>query len=279
MAKGPDVRNETGEMHIEYVEAGSGEAVVFIPGSYSTSAAWRPVQKLLPQRWRFVSTSLCGYGRTAETRTDADFAIAHEVGVVAQVARRAGGRVHLVGHSFGATVALACAVLGAVDVVSLSLFEANPMALLRGRLHLPLYEAAWQVAQDFAAAVHAGEADAPARIIDYWGGPDAFASLPAGVQDYCRATAPANVLDWRTDFGFDVTHEDCARLDVPVLLVRGGLANAAMVAMTDVLAASLRQASPAVVSGASHFLISTHAASCAELLGGFLARVACSSRG
>jgi pimeloyl-ACP methyl ester carboxylesterase len=256
---------------IDYVESGAGEPVLFIPGSYSTAAAWRPIQKLLPPRWRFIGTSLCGYGQTQETRTPDDTALAHELRVVEHAARRAGaGPVHLVGHSFGATVALACARSGAVQVASLALFEANPIALLRDGPHQALFDDILRVSRDFEAAVRSGERDAPARIIDFWGGAGAFAAMPPAVQEYCRATAPANVLDWRGAFGFEFSEADCAELDVPVLLVRGALANAAMVAMTDSIAAHLPRAQPAVVAGANHFLVSTHAAACAELLSAFL---------
>jgi len=255
---------------IDYVESGAGEPVLFIPGSYSTPAAWRPIQKLLPQRWRFIGTSLCGYGQTDETRTPDDAALAHEVRIVEHAARRAGGGpVHLVGHSFGATVALATARAGALQVASLALFEANPIVLLRDGPHHALYDETWRVGRDFEAAVRSGERDAPARIIDFWGGAGAFAAMPPAVQDYCRATAPINVLDWRGVFGFEFSAADCAALDVPVLLVRGALANAVMVAMTDSIAAHLPRAQPAVVAGANHFLVSTHAAACAELLLGF----------
>jgi pimeloyl-ACP methyl ester carboxylesterase len=264
----------TGRPGIECVESGSGEPVIFIPGSYSTSAAWRAMQKLLPPRWHFVSTSLCGYGLTAETRSLDDCAIAHEVRVVAQVVARASGPVHLVGHSFGATVALAVAMSGAVDVASLALFEANPMTLLRGGPHQPLFDLAWDVGQRFEAAVRAGERDAPAQIIDFWGGPGAFAALPPAVQDYCRSTAHVNVLDWHSDFSFEVSRADCEALQMPVLVVRGGLANGPMVALTDSLAECLPSAVPAVVDGASHFLVSTHARDCAQLLEGFLGKVA-----
>jgi pimeloyl-ACP methyl ester carboxylesterase len=260
-------------LRIEYVESGSGVPVVFVPGSYSAPAAWRPIQRLLPQRWRFIGTSLCGYGQTAESRTLADFDIAHEVRVIEYAARRAGGSVHLVGHSFGATAALACAMSGAVQVASLALFEANPMTLLRGGPHQALFEEAGRVARDFEEAVSSGEPDAPARIIDFWGGAGSFAAMPAGVQNYCRATAPANVLDWHTDFGFHVTTRQCALLKMPVLLVRGARSNAAMVALTDILGASLPRVKPAVVVDASHFLVNTHATTCAELLGGFLDEV------
>ena len=41
---------------------GNGPVVLFVPGSFSTPAAWRPVQKFLPPEYRCVSTSLLGYG-------------------------------------------------------------------------------------------------------------------------------------------------------------------------------------------------------------------------
>ena len=117
---------------IDFVEAGEGATVLFIPGSYSTPAAWTPIQKRLPAKYRMVSTSLCGYGATDEVRTREQTSIECEVDIVAAVARRAGGGpVHLVGHSFGGTVALAAALYRRLTVASLSLFEANPLALVR----------------------------------------------------------------------------------------------------------------------------------------------------
>jgi len=49
-------------------------------------------------RFRRVTTSLLGYGGTAERRTD-DPSIFYETDVLESVVRKAGGRVHLVGHS------------------------------------------------------------------------------------------------------------------------------------------------------------------------------------
>ena len=257
-------------MHgIDYVETGRGAAVLFIPGSYSTHAAWRPIQKLLSQPCRFIGTSLCGYGSTPETRTRDDDGIAHEVRVIEAAARRAGGPVHLVGHSFGGTVALAAALSGSVNVASLTLFEANPLALLR-RSMAALYRGALETSHVFAAAVAAGDPDAPGLIIDFWGGDQTFAMMPESVRSYCRESAPANVLDWGTDFGFDPSTEAIAALDLPVLLVRGALANPAMVAMTDLLQQLLPRSRPKIVESAGHFLISTHAPECAALLEAFL---------
>lgn len=135
------------------------------------------------------------------------------------------------------------------------------------------HQETYKLSSEFEAAVHAGEADAPARIIDFWGGHGTFAAMPEAVRNYCRETAPANVLDWQTDFGFDAGKDNYAALDIPVLIVRGALANPAMVAMTEALKQALPDARAAVVPGAGHFLITSHARECAALLTEFLADV------
>ena len=258
---------------VDCVESGEGPPLVFLPGSYSTPAAWRPVQRLLAPRWRMVATSLAGYGASAETRSRQDFGIQHEVGLVRGLLRHVGEPVHLVGHSFGATVALATALAGRDAVASLTLFEANPLALL-GQGHARLYDDTLRMSLDFEAAVDAGEIDAPRRIIDFWGGEGVFAAMPEAVKAYCRATAATNVLDWRTDFAFTASANEYSQLDLPILLVRGALANPAMVAITDELAVCLPQVRTALVEDAGHFLITSHAADCARLLSSFLAEVA-----
>ena len=61
---------------IDYQETGSGPAVLFVPGSYSTPAAWGGMQKRLAPGYRFIGTSICGYGGTDETRSLGDFDMA-----------------------------------------------------------------------------------------------------------------------------------------------------------------------------------------------------------
>ncbi len=258
--------------NIDYQETGDGPAVLFVPGSFSTPAAWSGMQKRLPQDYRFIATSICGYGGTDETRSLGDLDMAHEVRVVEAVVRHVGAPVHLVGHSFGGTVALAAALAGNIELLSIATFEANPVALIRERGRADIFRATQEMSRAFEAAYDGGERDAAGRIIDFWGGAGSFAAMPDAVQDYCRATTFANVLDWRTAFAFEATLADYAGLNIPVLLVRGGLANEAMVEITDGLAASLPDVHMSVVDGASHFLITSHAEQCAVLLSDFLAR-------
>jgi len=259
---------------IDCFDAGSGPALLFLPGSYGTPAAWRPLQRHLPAGYRKVGTSLLGYGGTSETRTPEDSGIHHEVRLVETLARQLAVPLHLVGHSFGGTVALATALAGRVQVASLALFEAGPLALMREQGHEHLYQATLRLSLDFEAAVAQGERDAPRRIIDFWGGDGSFAAMADAVQGYCRQTAASNVLDWHTVFGFGVTLADLGRLRMPVLLVRGANAHPAMVAITDALRSGIAHAHCDVVAGAGHFLISSHPPECAGLLASFLAEVA-----
>lgn len=258
---------------IDFVEQGEGPATLFVSGSFGTPAAWRGIWKRMPPGRRLAATSILGYGATRETRTPGDLGMAHEVRVIEAAAARIAAPIHLVGHSFGATVALAAALARVADIRSIATFEANPLALIRENGSDGLYQETRAMSRAFEAAQADGEPDAAARIIDFWGGAGSFAAMPEVVQDYCRATAAANVLDWRTAFAFEATMADYARLDVPVLLVRGGRANPAMRAITEGLARSLPDARAAVVADASHFLITSHPEECAGLLAAFLDEV------
>ena len=71
---------------IEYEEHSGASrdaaTVVMVPGSCSTGAAWRPVIQALGGHYRCVTTSLLGYGATAERRSRLDASICHEAAIV-----------------------------------------------------------------------------------------------------------------------------------------------------------------------------------------------------
>jgi len=256
----------------DFIDNGSGPAVLFIPGSFSTHLAWRGVQEHLPNQYRTIGTSLLGYGGSRETRTQNDLGMKHQVALINAVIARIDAPVHLVGHSFGGTIALATALKGSADIVSIATFEANPIALVRERGREDIYDDTRRISDKFEAALAAGEMDAPRHIIDFWDGSGAFARLPKPVQNYCNQTAPANLLDWYTAYAFKADAKDYTTLNIPVLLVRGELSNSFMREATTGLSECLPRAKPAIVPGASHSLIVSHAQECAQLLQAHLAR-------
>ncbi|MCP3463419.1 alpha/beta fold hydrolase [Bradyrhizobium sp. CCGUVB23] len=115
------------DRRIDYPEQGSGPTILFVPGSWSTGALWRGVIALLGDSFRAVTMSLLGYGDTEERRTPDDISIEREIDIVEAVIQRTNSAVHLVGHSWGATVCLATALRDRTKITSLTLIEATPV--------------------------------------------------------------------------------------------------------------------------------------------------------
>jgi pimeloyl-ACP methyl ester carboxylesterase len=142
---------------IDYNESGDGPTIVLVPGSCSTGLAWRPIVSQWKDSFRCVTTSLLGYGGTAERRTDLDTAISHEAGMLETVIRRAACPVHLVGHSFGGLTALAVALRNRVPLLSLSILEAPAPEILRHMGEHGHYGAFREMTNSYFSAFHAGE--------------------------------------------------------------------------------------------------------------------------
>jgi pimeloyl-ACP methyl ester carboxylesterase len=252
---------------IDYDESGAGPTIVFLPGSCSTGAAWRPVIANLGGRFRSVTTSLPGYGGTAERRTAGDPPLAHEVAVVEQVMRRAAGLtggpprdepLHLVGHSFGGLVGLAVALRGLLPVASLTVLEAPLPNLLQACGELAAYAAFRQMTDHYFAAFERGEREAIAGMIDFYGGAGTWASWPPRVRDYAVRTTSVNILDWLTGYGLALPPAVLQGLRVPTQIVCGGLSHPAVRRGNELLSIHIPDASYTAIKDAAHFMISTH---------------------
>lgn len=246
--------------------SGAGPTVVLVPGSCSTGAAWRPVMAAWDNRFRRVTTSLLGYGRTVERRSQSDPSIWHEADAVEEVIRTAGGRVHLVGHSFGGLVAVAVALRKRVSLASLLVIEAPAVGLLWKTEDRRHYHAFRRMTESYFAAHAAGDAQAIAAMIDFYGGAGTFASWPPRVRDYAAATTAVNMLDWASAYGFAPSPVELAAIDLPVLVLCGGDSHPAVRRANERLAAWTSGTGCTTVAGAAHFMIATHAEHISELI-------------
>jgi pimeloyl-ACP methyl ester carboxylesterase len=251
---------------IEYEEQGSGPALVMVPGSCSTGAAWRPVMKALGDNFRFVTTSLLGYGATAERRTDSDPSVLHEAEVLEAVIARAGGNVHLVGHSFGGAVALIAAMRKRVPIASLTVLEAPLPSLLNHCREDTHYRAFRDMTDAYFAAWRSGDREAIRTMIDFYGGEGTYASWPERVRGYAVETTPVNMLDWACAYDEPLSPEMLAAIDVPVSVAVGAQSHPAICRANGLVAMSIKDATFKTIGGASHFMISTHPVQVAELI-------------
>ena len=252
---------------------------MLVPGSCSTGAAWRPIIAQWEGRYRCVTTSLSGYGGTAERRTARDPSIVHEAEILETVIRRAGGRAHVVAHSFGGIVALAVALRKRVTLASLVIAEAPAAELLRSVGEHEHYQAFRDMTEAYFDAFCDGDTEAIGTMIDFYGGAGTFDSWPARVRDYAVATTSVNIRDWATVYSFPLSPSLLAAIDVPALVLWGGDSHPAVQRANQLLGQCLEGASCGPVDGAAHFMISTHAQDVARRVADHIDRVQRNSRG
>jgi pimeloyl-ACP methyl ester carboxylesterase len=251
---------------VEFSERGEGPALLLLPGSFGTGSGWQAVTDRLARSHRIVTTSLLGYGATAERRPIGNATMRQQTEVIDLILERIGEPTHVVGHSFGGLAALAHAIEGAVKPASLMLVEANPLGLLKTSGERDLYAMFGAMTRDYFAEFEAGRPDAARHVINFYGGAGTFSAFPAKVRDYVIRTTPANIRDWSSGTPFEPPTSAYQRIDVPTLVVRGGNGHPAMMRIAEILAEFIPQARLQTVVGGSHFLPATHPAELARLL-------------
>jgi pimeloyl-ACP methyl ester carboxylesterase len=179
---------------------------------------------------------------------------------------RAGMRVHLVGHSFGGLVGLAVALRNNLRLASLTVLEAPAPELLRVCGEDRHYDAIRRMTDAYFSDFAAGNAEAIAAMIDFYGGAGTFAAWPPRVRAYAVQTTPVNLLDWASAYGFPLSPSALAGLDIPVLVAWGGASHPAMRRLNALLGECIRAAAVAELDGAAHFMIATHANQVAGLI-------------
>ena len=112
---------KAGDSVLKSLQAGSGDPVLFIHGFGSELSSWRPFLSQLGIANPVLAVDLPGHGlASAGTAEDFDGLVRS---VRSAMASEGLDRVHLVGHSLGAAVAVALAGGGDVDIRSLTLLS------------------------------------------------------------------------------------------------------------------------------------------------------------
>lgn len=144
-------------------------------------------------------------------------------GPVERLIERLGG-AHVVGHSYGAAVAIKLACRRPALVRSLVAYEPVLFGLLLDdAFSRREVQTVVGVAESMRARVAQGQPDAAAqRFIDFWSGPGTWAALSAERQQGAAGRMPAVLQQFDALFGDPLALADLARLRMPALLCTGG---------------------------------------------------------
>jgi pimeloyl-ACP methyl ester carboxylesterase len=224
-----------------YREAGAGPGVVCIHGNGSVSAQWRGLMELLAPRFRVLAPDSYDCGKSPSWPSDRVIRLADEVALIEPVLEQAGAPLVLVGHSYGAAVALIAALANPGRVRAMALYEPTLFSLVDAA-HTPPNDADGirQVAADAGAALDAGNEDAAAqRFIDYWSGEGTWKRIPEERRPPLAASI-RNVRRWAFALFSERTPLEAFRaLDMPILYMVGQRSTASAHAVTRLLAGVL----------------------------------------
>jgi pimeloyl-ACP methyl ester carboxylesterase len=264
-------RLETKEGDRFYREAGAGEPIVLLHCSSGSSSAWLPVMEHLGQGHRVLAPDLLGYGRSAPWSRDTALEPDAELGIVHALldvtGRCVDRQVHLVGHSYGGTIALDAAQRFPAQVASLTLIEPVAFHLLR-RADEPdgWREVATLAARHLAMVGEGRDAAAAEAFVAYWMGPQAWSRMSDAVRENAVRAAVKVAAEWRLMLAAEDDLEAVAGIDAPTLLICGGRTRGPAQRVVEVLRRTLPHARLHEIAEAGHMSPLTHPAVVAEAI-------------
>ncbi len=206
-------------------EAGAGPGVVCLHANASTSGQWRALMDDLAPSFHLFAPDSYDAGQSPAWPSDRFISLHDEVALIAPVLARAGSPCLLVGHSYGAAIALLAALASPVRgrISALALYEPTLFSLLDAESPPPNEaDGIRQAVARSSGALDAAEPDAAARhFIDYWMGEGAWARAPEPRKPSIAASV-VNVRRWAHALTTEPTPLVAFRaLTVPVLYLTG----------------------------------------------------------
>ncbi len=204
-------------------DTGAGPGIVCFHANASHSAQWRELQDDLAANFRVLALDSWGAGKSPPWPTDRVVTLSDEVALAEPVLATAGQPLILVGHSYGAAVALVAAAQNPTRVRAMALYEPTLFALLDAETPPPnAADAIREVVAKARLSLEAGDLDSAAeRFIDYWMGAGAWEQIPSQRKPAISASV-VNLPGWAHALLNEPTPlQVFSALELPVLYMVG----------------------------------------------------------
>jgi pimeloyl-ACP methyl ester carboxylesterase len=236
-------------------EAGTGPGVVCMHANASTSGQWRELMDVLAPDFHVFAADSYDAGRSPRWPSDRVITLRDEAALLEPVFTRAGSPLSMVGHSYGAAVALIAALADPGRVRAMALYEPTLFALLDEETPPP--NEADGIRDAVARA--SGALDAGERTPDQRKPP--------------IAASVTNVRRWAHALFTEPSPRDAfRRLDIPVLCMTGRQSTPSARGVTRLLLRTLPRVEAVEFDGLGHMGPVTDPGPVNDVIARFLAR-------
>jgi pimeloyl-ACP methyl ester carboxylesterase len=235
-------------------EAGAGPGVVCLHANSSSLGQWRGLMEALAPRFHVLAADTYGSGKSPPWPAGRDGSLRDEVELLEPVFARAGDPFVIVGHSYGAAIALVAAVAQPSRVRALVLYEPVLFSLIEAESPPPnAADGIRDVTLAVIADLDAGnERRGAERFIDYWMGPGTFARMPEARQAPI-VQAAVNTRPWANALMKEPTPLAAFRdLTMPVLYMTGSKSPASSLGVARLLVPVLPNVETIELEGLGH---------------------------
>ena len=188
---------KSGQFDIDYLDVGSGPAVILIHSAASNNRQWRALIEDHKHQYRFIAPNLFGYGYTSAWPAAKKQSIDDHVSLIEALSTLVDDGFSIVGHSLGGTIAAFAASKLGTRVRSLILLEANPFPLLNREGRKESFAEVLSLRDFIVEQGEKGEWQTVGeRFVDYWLGPDSWQRLSPERQQTFIEALPNNVYEW-----------------------------------------------------------------------------------
>jgi pimeloyl-ACP methyl ester carboxylesterase len=244
---------------VHYTDTGAGEAVMLLHSGLYTSAQWRGILPYLADRFRVLAIDFYNMGGTQRWPGPGILTYDDDVLLLQGLVAQLGVPLHLVGHSYGGTIAVKVAVRHPPGLRSMAVIEPLVVELLESEGELVLYREYTGMVDGLLAAYQAGDRDAAwAGFFDYRNGAGAWRALSAEMRgkldtyledlvDMCRAETVDRTLLPRL-----------RRLRIPTLIAHGEHTTRPDIRAAELLHEAIPDSRYAMLRGGAHMAPVTH---------------------
>jgi pimeloyl-ACP methyl ester carboxylesterase len=226
--------------------------VIALPCSGAGGAMWQALRAALGDDFRLLTPELYGAASGPVWPGTRAFTLEDEAAPIVGLIDATEDAVHLVGHSYGAAVALQVALARPERVAGLTLYEPAAFQLLRPFDGIE-YAEITGLARDVEVMIARGDLrGAMRRFVNYWGGAGAWDQMTEEAQCALMRWAPKAPLDFHALLGRPAQASRYEDLEMPCRIISGDRSPDPVREIASILCETMPRCALMEMAGAGH---------------------------